>query len=394
MATSCPTYAAKAESTSNEMMQTLYRLAESKQTNIVTQVSAKTQKDLLRQIEQIAPEVLVIETDVDCLVDWNFTASFALQRLAKEHRVILIERSKARDRGLEGDGFSVGGIHKTASFANLLITSALSSAKHLDGLIKGMQAAGANPLINTLKKSITDRLADCFDKQQKIQEEIAQNEIDLLDMPNQLGVPPLRHRGRILKAQELQINTAVQAAIAELAAVEAEEAMNQALNANDASFRLSEGLPSQTSQDVVRETIGKSRGILLASAESTEKALNTESVTNALKLLKKFPDDIAGLRGSMQFFKQLATQEKKGMGLIGRASRWVSHVVIDKSDEGIDPKTAIEELGADFFVIDQDLIAKTQDPYESAAKFKEACWSAYKESVEVKELQDSLDATL
>eukprot|EP01112_Ceratiomyxa_fruticulosa_P020618 TRINITY_DN7080_c0_g3_i1.p1 TRINITY_DN7080_c0_g3~~TRINITY_DN7080_c0_g3_i1.p1 ORF type:complete len:514 (-),score=97.56 TRINITY_DN7080_c0_g3_i1:48-1496(-) len=131
-------YLERASLTKNPISQKLLNIMSSKKTNLCVAVDLTSRESILKLVSEIGPHICILKTHADIVNDWEPSFAKELQRLSEEHGFLIFEDRKFADIGNSVKYQFEGGVHKIASWANLItvhgvpgpgIISALSSEK-------------------------------------------------------------------------------------------------------------------------------------------------------------------------------------------------------------------------------------------------------------------------
>jgi uridine monophosphate synthetase len=158
-------YAERAETASHPMVRNLFLLMEEKQTNLAAAADISNKEKLLEFADAIGPSICILKTHADIIDEFDSAFIQKLQNLAKKHRFLLFEDRKFADIGNTVIMQYKAGVHKIASWADMInahalpgpgIIKALKKANNEIGLILIPQLSSAGALTDNeyMKKTI------------------------------------------------------------------------------------------------------------------------------------------------------------------------------------------------------------------------------------------------
>jgi uridine monophosphate synthetase len=170
-------YGKRAANAKHPLAKDLLLLMEQKQTNLAVAADLTDKQQILDLAETIGPSICIFKTHADIIEDFDDEFIANLSALAKKHRFYLFEDRKFADIGNTVVMQYKGGVHKIASWAQLINAHTLpgpSIIKALKTASKGTQAA----LILVPQLSSAGALTDDFYAQKTVS--LAQDNTDFV----------------------------------------------------------------------------------------------------------------------------------------------------------------------------------------------------------------------
>lgn len=131
-------YAERAALTSNPAAKQLFALMDAKKTNLCVAADVTTKQELLDLVRLIGPEICLLKTHIDIIIDFDWDLIEQLQALAKEHNFLIFEDRKFADIGTTVQMQYRDGIYKIASWADMVNAHTVPGP----GIISGLQEIG------------------------------------------------------------------------------------------------------------------------------------------------------------------------------------------------------------------------------------------------------------
>lgn len=130
-------FSERAQKCQNALAKNLFQLMTDKKTNLALSADVTNCDKLLELADQLGPEICVLKTHVDILVDFSHEFTKQLVALAKKHQFFIFEDRKFADIGNTVKHQYENGIYKIVEWAD--ITNAHSVPG--PGVIRGLQEA-------------------------------------------------------------------------------------------------------------------------------------------------------------------------------------------------------------------------------------------------------------
>lgn len=132
------TYSERARFCKNSLAKNLLILLDQKQSNLALSADVIHCDMLLQLADKLGPEICVLKTHIDILVDFTPACITQLTALAKKHRFFIFEDRKFADIGNTVKQQFAGGIYHIAEWANIINAHSLPGP----GIIKGLAEIG------------------------------------------------------------------------------------------------------------------------------------------------------------------------------------------------------------------------------------------------------------
>lgn len=113
------TYSSRAQHMSNPAAQQLMLLMDEKKTNLSLAADVITKQELLTLADTIGPEICLLKTHIDIIVDFDRETVMELSRLAEKHRFMIFEDRKFADIGNTVKHQYQDGIYHIADWAHI-----------------------------------------------------------------------------------------------------------------------------------------------------------------------------------------------------------------------------------------------------------------------------------
>ncbi|CAN3375948.1 hypothetical protein DIRU0_E18316 [Diutina rugosa] len=133
-----PTYTERADAHTSPLAQRLFRLMESKQTNLCASVDVTTTQEMLALVDKLGPYICLVKTHIDIIDDFTYEGTVVpLLALAKKHNFLIFEDRKFADIGNTVKHQYSGGVYKIARWADITNAHGVTGA----GIVKGLKEA-------------------------------------------------------------------------------------------------------------------------------------------------------------------------------------------------------------------------------------------------------------
>lgn len=134
MLISMQTYSDRAAQCQNPLAQRLLHLMDDKQTNLAVAADVTTKAELLVLADVLGPEICILKTHIDMLVDFDNQTIIELQRLAEKHDFLLYEDRKFADIGMVVQLQYRDGMYHIADWAHMISAHSVAGTAMLDRL--------------------------------------------------------------------------------------------------------------------------------------------------------------------------------------------------------------------------------------------------------------------
>ncbi|ODV76796.1 orotidine-5'-phosphate decarboxylase [Suhomyces tanzawaensis NRRL Y-17324] len=131
-------YTDRASVHNSAVAQRLFRLMDSKKTNLCASVDVKTTNEFLSLIDKLGPYICLVKTHIDIIDDFSYEGTIEpLLKLAKKHQFMIFEDRKFADIGNTVKSQYSGGVYKIAQWSDITNAHGITGA----GIVQGLKAA-------------------------------------------------------------------------------------------------------------------------------------------------------------------------------------------------------------------------------------------------------------
>jgi uridine monophosphate synthetase len=127
-------YTARSELTDNACAKQLFKLMETKKTNLCVAADVDTAKELLEMAEILGPEICMLKTHCDLYPDFTESFGAQLMAIAEKHNFMTFEDRKFADIGNTVVGQYSSGVHKIADWSHITNAHIVPGSGIIDGL--------------------------------------------------------------------------------------------------------------------------------------------------------------------------------------------------------------------------------------------------------------------
>lgn len=132
------TYSQRAEKHPSPVAQRLFRLMETKKSNLCASVDVNTTSEFLTLIDKLGPSICLVKTHIDIINDFSYEGTIVpLLELAKKHQFLIFEDRKFADIGNTVKHQYSSGVYKIAQWADITNAHGVTGA----GVVSGLKLA-------------------------------------------------------------------------------------------------------------------------------------------------------------------------------------------------------------------------------------------------------------
>lgn len=132
------TYTQRASTHNSPVAQRLFKLMDTKQTNLCASVDVKTTKEFLTLIEKLGPNICLVKTHIDIIDDFTYEGTIVpLLALAEKYNFMIFEDRKFADIGNTVKSQYSGGVYKIAQWSDITNAHGITGS----GIVQGLKEA-------------------------------------------------------------------------------------------------------------------------------------------------------------------------------------------------------------------------------------------------------------
>lgn len=138
MAINFNSYLTRAEAHPSPVAQRLFKLMDSKKTNLCASVDVNTTSEFLNLIDKLGPYICLVKTHIDIIDDFSYEGTIVpLLQLSKKHNFMIFEDRKFADIGNTVKSQYAGGAFKIAKWADITNAHGVTGS----GIVQGLKQA-------------------------------------------------------------------------------------------------------------------------------------------------------------------------------------------------------------------------------------------------------------
>ncbi len=190
----------------------LFAIMQKKQSNLAVAADVRTQKELLDLVDQIGPEICILKTHMDIIDDFDWQLIEQLKERAKQYNFLICEDRKFADIGATVQAQYMGGVHRIADWADIIIVHAIAGEPIIDALKTCKQdcaillVAELSCKGNLIDETYTQTVAELAEKRDDVVIGIIAQEATL-NTPHQIKCTPGVHLATSKDTLGQQYNT-------------------------------------------------------------------------------------------------------------------------------------------------------------------------------------------
>nr|AGE89246.1 orotidine-5'-phosphate decarboxylase [Schwanniomyces occidentalis]BAV32324.1 orotidine-5'-phosphate decarboxylase [Schwanniomyces occidentalis var. occidentalis] len=132
------TYTERANAHQSPVAQRLFKLMDTKKTNLCASVDVRTSQELLSLVEKLGPYICLVKTHIDIIDDFSYEGTIQpLLELSKKHNFMIFEDRKFADIGNTVKSQYAGGVYKVAQWADITNAHGITGT----GIVQGLKEA-------------------------------------------------------------------------------------------------------------------------------------------------------------------------------------------------------------------------------------------------------------
>lgn len=139
-------YTERAQTHPSPVAQRLFKLMDSKKTNLCASVDVKSTREFLDLIDKLGPYICLVKTHIDIVDDFSYEGTIVpLLELAKKHNFMIFEDRKFADIGNTVKSQYAGGVYKIAQWSDITNAHGVTGAGIVQGLKEAAQETTDQP---------------------------------------------------------------------------------------------------------------------------------------------------------------------------------------------------------------------------------------------------------